>query len=163
MNELKLIVSLFDQEVRHTIKYLTSLKDKDWGLLSQPWDSFLFHGFTKNVSLRDILIHIVMLEQHVIDSIGSMADGDVLATEGEDNLCEHRDNEALIACYKSVHEEHIGKMGSFRPSDLDKQLTFLGQRYSGIGLLWMLTGHHAFHLGQLRSMDFSPSSQRFAS
>lgn len=155
MNELKLIVSLFDQEVRHTLKYLTSLKDKDWELISQPWDSFLFHGFSKNVSLREILIHMVMLEHHVIDSIGSMEDGDVLATKGGDNLCEHQENDELIACYQSLHEEHISKMVNFRPSDLDKQLTFLGQRYSGIGLLWMLTGHHAFHLGQLRSMEFN--------
>ncbi len=42
MNELKLIHSIFDQEVRFTINFLTSLKQKDWDLISDPWDSFLF-------------------------------------------------------------------------------------------------------------------------
>jgi len=158
LKELKLISSLFDQEVKHTLSFLDSLKDEDWNTLSQPWDSFLFHGHSRNLRLKEILVHMAMLEHYVIDAISKQETGSVLTTEGDETLCEHGDNQDLIACYQSTHEENLKKLSGLRANDLDKQLTFLGQRYTGIGLLWMLTGHHAFHLGQLRSMNFHTSA-----
>lgn len=155
MNELKLIHSIFDQEVRHTLSFLASLKEDDWNTASQPWDSFLFHGRSRNILLKKILVHIVMLEHHVIDAIGSVESGSILTTEGNKNLCKHQDNKDLIACYQGIHEENLVKLSNFRQNDLDNKFSFLGQRYTGIGLLWMLTGHHAFHLGQLRSMTLN--------
>ncbi len=153
LNELKLIYSLFNQEVRHTLVFLASLKEKDWKLITHPWDNFFFHRLSKNVSVTEIIKHIAMLEHYVIDSIGSQENGAVLSTEGDKTLCEQK-HKSLIACYKTVHEENLAKISNFRKSDLDKNFTFIGQPYTGIGLLWMLTGHHAFHLGQLRSMTF---------
>ncbi len=157
MKELKLISSLFDQEVKHTLGFLDTLKDGDWNTLSQPWDSFLFHGHSRNLRLKEILVHMAMLEHHVIDAISKQEPGSVLATEGDETLCEHGDNQDLIDCYRNTHENNLEKLSALRPKDLDKQLTFIDQRHTGIGLLWMLTAHHAFHLGQLRSMDLHSS------
>ncbi len=156
MNELKLIHSIFDQEVRFTINLLTSLKQKDWDLITDPWDSFLFNGLTKNVSVTDLIKHMVMLEHLIIDCIGSQEDGFDLPSEGNETLCmQQQHSQDLIACYTKVHEENSAKLRKLTPTDLDKKFTFIGRHYTGIGLLWMLTGHHAYHLGQLRSMDFS--------
>lgn len=155
MNELKLIYSLFDQEVKHTLDFLTSLEEKDWQLVSHPWDSILFKRLANNVTIEEIIKHIVMFEHYVIDSIKSKENGAVLSIEGDETLCEKiRINKDIVTCYMEVHEENLGKIIKFRQSDLDKSLTFIDQPYNGIGLLWMLTGHHAFHLGQLRSMTF---------
>jgi uncharacterized damage-inducible protein DinB len=153
VNELKLIYSLFDQEVRHTLDFLASLEERDWQTISHPWDSILFHRLAKNVSVAETIKHIVMLEHYIIDSIRSQENGAVLSIEGDETLCGQIDKKKdLAACYKAVHEENLSKIINFRESDLDKMLTFIGQPYTGIGLLWMLIGHHAFHLGQLRSM-----------
>jgi len=155
MNELKLIYSLFDQEVRHTLGFLTSLEEKDWQLVSHPWDSILFKKLANNVTVEEIVKHIVMFEHYVIDSIKSKEHGAVLSIEGDETLCEKTGKKKdIVACYKKVHEENLGKIIKFRQSDLDKSLMFIDQPYTGIGLLWMLAGHHAFHLGQLRSMTF---------
>jgi len=155
MNELKLVYSLFDQEVRHTLDFLTSLEEKDWQLISHPWDSILFQRLANNVSVEEIIKHIVIFEYYVIDSIASEEHGAVLSIEGDETLCEIiRKKKDIVACYKEVHEENLGKFINFQQSDLDKRLTFIDQPYTGIGLLWMLAGHHAFHLGQLRSMTF---------
>jgi uncharacterized damage-inducible protein DinB len=159
LNELKLIYSLFDQEVKHTLVFLASLEEEDWQLISHPWDSFLFHGLAKNVSVAEIIKHVIMLEHHIIDSIRSQENSAVLSLEGDETLCEkmHKE-EDLVACYKAVHEENLSKIINFKQNDLDKKLIFISQPYTGIGLLWMLTGHHAFHLGQLRSMTFTHTS-----
>lgn len=155
MNELKLIVTLFDQEVKFTLNFLSSLKQKDWDLLSHPWDSFLCKGLTKNVSLTDLIKHMVMLEHLIIDSMGSQHDGAILPEEGDETLCEpQQQGQDLITCYTKVHEDNMTKLKNLADTDLDKKFTFIGQPYTGIGLLWMLTGHHAFHLGQIRSMNF---------
>lgn len=156
MNELKLIYSIFDQEVSHTLDFLAALEEKDWQMISQPWDSFLFHGLAKNVSVTEIIRHIVMLEHYVVDSIGSQENGAVLSLDGDEAICDQiQAKKDLVSYYKAVHEENLKKIINFRQSDLDKILMFVSQPYTGIGLLWMLTGHHAFHLGQLRSMTFS--------
>ena len=155
VNELKLIYSLFDQEVRHTLDLLATLEENDWETVSQPWDSFLFHKLAHNLSVADIIRHIAILEQYIVDSIGAHENGATLSLEGDEKLCEKiQEKKDLVTCYKAVHENNLRKIISFSESDLGKKLTFIGQQYTGIGLLWMLTGHHAFHLGQLRSMTF---------
>ncbi|MEN8167052.1 MAG: DinB family protein [Pseudomonadota bacterium] len=155
MSELKLIYSLFDQEVRHTLDFLASLEEKDWQTISHPWDTILFRRLANNVSVAEIIKHIVLLEHHIIGAIESQESGAVLSLEGDETLCEKiQKKRDLVACYQAVHEENLSKITNFKQSDLDKKLTFINQPYTGIGLLWMLTGHHAFHLGQLRSMTF---------
>ena len=155
LNELKLIYSIFDQEVKHTLGFLAALEENDWQIISHPWDSLLFHGLENNISVAKIVRHIVMLEQYIIDSIGSQENGAVLSLEGDKEICAKiQKKNDLVACYKAVHEKNLSKILNFRQSDLDKQLMFISQPYTGTGLLWMLTGHHAFHLGQLRSMAF---------
>ena len=136
--------------------FLSALEEKDWQMISQPWDSFLFHELAKNVSVAEIIRHIVMLEHYIVDSIGSQENGAVLSLEGDEAICEQiQAKKDLVSCYKAVHEDNLSKISNFRQSDLDKKLIFVSQPYTGIGLLWMLTGHHAFHLGQLRSMTFA--------
>ena len=153
MNELKLIYSLFDQEVRHTLGFLASLDERDWQAISHPWDSILFHRLANNVTVEEIIKHIVMFEHYVISCVKSKEHGAVLSIEGDETLCESVPSEKdIVTCYREIHKENLGTIVSFRQSDLDKKFTFIDQPYTGIGLLWMLTGHHAFHLGQLRSM-----------
>ena len=155
MNELKLICSLFDQEVRHTLEFLTSLEEKEWNMVSHPWDSILFHKLARNVSVADIVKHMVMFEHYVINAIGSKKHGAVLSIEGDETLREKiQKREDIVVCYRAIHKENLSRITELRQSDLDKRLTLVDQPYTGVGLLWMLIGHHAFHLGQLRSMTF---------
>jgi len=156
VNELKLIASLFDKEVTYTLEFLAAISDEDWDRISQPWDSFLFHGLSANVSVSSIVQHLAMLERYIVDAIATSENGAVLPAEGDDALCgQQGDHQEVLACYRAVHADNLGKLLELQESDLEKKLTFLGQQYTGTGLLWMLTGHHAFHLGQLRSMSMA--------
>lgn len=156
MNELKLIGSLLDQKVRHTLDILTSLEEEDWQQLSHPRDSILSCRIRNDVTIADIIKHVVMFEHYVIEAIESKEQGAVLSTEGDYTLCQRiRENSDIVTCYRDVHENNMDRILGLQQRDLDKQLTFNDQPYTGVGLLWMLIGHHALHLGQLRSTPFS--------
>lgn len=123
-----------------------------------PWDSMLFQGLVSDVTIAEVIKHTAMVEQHITHSIKSQEDGAVLSTEGNEVLCgEKQGGRDVVACYKNVHKENLDEIISFSQSDLAKKFTFIKQPYTGIGLLWMLIGHHAFHLGQIRSICFPRS------
>lgn len=155
LNELKLICSLFDQEVEHTLDFLAALKPEQWQFVSSPWDGFLFHGLATNVSVADITKHVITLEHSIVRIIKSNDNDSVISQEGDSTLCENlSDYNEIVPFYKSVHQENLERIKSFKQQDLDKTLTFVNQKYTGTGLLWMITGHHALHLGQLKSIQF---------
>jgi len=155
MNELKLVHFLFDQQVRFTLDFLSSLEEKHWQIKMHPWDSMFFQRLASSVNVEEVIKHMVMAEQHIIYSIESLEDGATVSLEGDERICgEKRNSSDLVTCYQKVHEENSNKIIDFKQSELDKKLMFINQPYTGIGLLWMLIGHHAFHLGQIRSMCF---------
>jgi hypothetical protein len=153
MNELQLVHSLFDQQVRFTLHHLSLLQEKHWQMKVHPWDSMFFHKLADDVNVEEVIKHTIIAERHFIFSIESLEDGSIVSLEGDEDICkEKHGGSELISCYQEVHQENLGKMSRFSQRDLEKKLIFINQPYSGIGLLWMITGHHAFHLGQIRSM-----------
>ena len=160
MKELKLIQSLFDQQVQFTLSYLSSLQEKHWQTKVHPWDAMFFYKLANNVNVEVVVKHTLIVEQHFVRSIGTLENGDLISLEGDENICkEHHGGGELVACYQDVHQENMSKISNFSQKDLDKKLIFIDQLYSGMGLLWMVVGHHAFHLGQIRSMSFSQTKE----
>jgi hypothetical protein len=83
-----------------------------------------------------------------------------VSLEGDENICKaHHGGGEIVACYREVHQQNMIKIANFSQQDLDKKLIFINQPYSGTGLLWMMIGHHAFHLGQIRSMSFPQTDE----
>ncbi|PID42836.1 MAG: hypothetical protein CSB48_08405 [Proteobacteria bacterium] len=160
MSELKLVTSLFNQQVVYTLDFLASLTTEDWKFISSPWDSFLFHGQARNVSIADIVKHVMTLEHSIIHVIKSLKSGSVVSLEGDKSLCKGLvDCDEIVPFYSSVHKENLKCISSFNQQDLDKTFTFINQTYTGSGLLWMTTGHHAMHFGHLRSIRLPGSNK----
>ena len=79
-------------------------------MISQPWDSVLFHRLANNVSVAEIIRHIIMLEHYIVDSIGSQENGAVLFLEGDEAICKDiQAKKDLVSCYKAVHDENLKK------------------------------------------------------
>ncbi len=155
MNELELVHSLFDQQVRFTLGFLPSLEKEHWQIKMHLWDSMFFHRRASSVNVEEVIKHTIIAEQHIIYSIESLEDGATVSIEGNEGICEGENGKwDLVACYQKVHAENSNKIINFKQNNLSKSLMFIDQPYTGIGLLWVLIGHHAFHLGQLRSMCF---------
>jgi len=45
--------------------------------------------------------------------------------------------------------ENLEKLNTLTLATLEKEIVFTGRRYTGIGFLWSVLGHHAYHLGQI--------------
>lgn len=159
MQELKLIHSLFDQQVQFTLNYLASLQEKQWEKKLNPWDNLFFHKLTSDVDIAQVVKHTIIAEQHFINAIRLLKEGDIISLEGDETICaEKKGGCDIISCYRECHQENLNKIINLKQTELNKNLVFLNQSYSGVGILWMITGHHAFHLGQIRSLLLPPAS-----
>ena len=159
MIEFKRFKSLFIQQSIHTVDYLNMLKDEHWSAI--PHDSnALFLGTRVNkITIGALVRHFIIAEQHWIKAVGTMPDGSAIPTPGNSELLDKiKDGKELIESYLSAHEQNRQTLSNLTVSDLEKEFTFVGRRYTGMGILWAMFGHHAYHLGQLdllmRQLDF---------
>ncbi|MHB0919867.1 MAG: DinB family protein [Thiomonas delicata] len=150
MNELKRFISLFDQQVIHTFDYLNMLSDPQWGAI--PVDSeTLFLGTRVNkITIGALTRHLINAESHWFKQLASLPALAAMPLPGKsDSLDEVADGVALIDAYRAMHATNLESLHALTPADLEKEFVFTGRRYTSIGFLWSVLGHHAYHLGQI--------------
>lgn len=59
------------------------------------------------------------------------------------------DGEALINKYKELYKKGVSVLNSYNKLDLEKHVSFFNRKYTGMGFLWIIFGHHSYHLGQI--------------
>ena len=150
MQELERFTSLFEQEVVHTLEYLKDLSPAQW--LAVPRDSkALFIGTRINkITISALVRHLINAEQYWIEEISTRPTGVTIGLPGEPTgLDGVADGTALIEAYREALEQNQRVLRHLKPSDCDKAFVFAGRHYTGMGLLWSILGHHAYHLGQI--------------
>lgn len=150
MNELKRFISLFDQQVIHTFDYLDMLRDTQWNAI--PIDSeTLFLGTRVNkITIGALTRHLANAENHWFKQLTSLPASGTMPLPGKAAALENvSDGVELIDAYRAMHATNLENLHALTPADLEKELVFTGRRYTGIGFLWSVLGHHAYHLGQI--------------
>lgn len=150
MNELKRFISLFDQQVIHTFDYLDMLSDTQWNAI--PIDSeTLFLGTRVNkITIGALTRHLANAESHWFRQLASLPALATMPLPGKsESLEDVSDGVALIDAYRAIHTTNLESLHALTPLDLEKEFVFTGRRYTGIGFLWSVLGHHAYHLGQI--------------
>lgn len=150
MNELKRFISLFDQEVIHTFDYLGMLSDGQWSAI--PIDSeTLFLGTRINkITISALARHLINAESHWFGQLASLPATATMPLPGKSSTLENMpDGPALIDAYRATHAVNLENLHALTPAVLEKEFVFTGRHYTGIGFLWSVLGHHAYHLGQI--------------
>lgn len=150
MNELKRFISLFDQEVIHTFDYLGMLSDTQWSAI--PIDSeTLFLGTRVNkITISALARHLINAESHWFEQLAGLPATATMPLPGKSSTLENMpDGPALIDAYRATHAVNLENLHALTPAVLEKELVFTGRHYTGIGFLWSVLGHHAYHLGQI--------------
>ncbi|MHB1677029.1 MAG: DinB family protein [Sulfuriferula sp.] len=150
MNELERFISLFNQEIVHTYDYLGMVKDEQWSAI--PCDSeALFLGTRVNkITIGALTRHLMHAESHWLGQIGPLPAGATMPLPGKSATPEDVvDGSWLIEAYKVAQAGNLEKLHALTPVVLGKEIVFTGRRYTGIGFLWSILGHHAYHLGQI--------------
>lgn len=150
MNELKRFISLFDQEVIHTFDYLGMLSNMQWSAIPRDSEALFLGTRINKITIGALTRHLVNAESHWLEQIGSLPAAAAMPLPGRPTALEGiADGLALIDAYRAAHAGNLEKLNALTLATLEKEIVFTGRRYTGIGFLWSVLGHHAYHLGQI--------------
>ncbi|HET9112792.1 MAG TPA: DinB family protein [Burkholderiales bacterium] len=150
MNELERFISLFNQEVVHTFDYLAMLDDAHWSAIPKDSDALFLGSRVNKITIGALTRHLMNAESHWLGQIAPLASGSAMPLPGSAGTAqEAAAGPWLIDAYKTAHAGNLDKLQALTPVVLEKEILFTGRRYTGIGFLWSILGHHAYHLGQI--------------
>lgn len=150
MTELERFISLFDQQVVHTWEYLEPLHPEQWSAIPRDSEALFLGARVNKITISALARHLIHAEQHWIEQLHAIPAGGTIPLPGRaDALAGIADGAALIMAYREGHGRSLSALRKFTPAGLAKEILFTGRRYTGMGFLWSLFGHHAYHLGQM--------------
>ncbi len=167
-DEFARFLTLFDQMALFTEAWLDKMPPGkiDWAPIENS--SMRFGDRVSRITAKGLILHICVGERHWITQIPASAPGGVIA------IPKNPDLERSLAAgdfrdgARAMHRENMDLLKAYRREDLDKAVVFADRQYTGIGLLWAMYAHRAFHLGNidiyLRQTDtIAPDFFRFPS
>ena len=150
MTELERFRSLFDQEVLHTFDYLQLIDESQWRGIPRDSEALYLGTRINKITIAALARHLATAESHWISRLPLVPDNGTMPMAEKDPAIEAvKTVPSFIAIYEKRHEENMGRLAALREKDLGKPLVFAGRRYTGMGFLWSVMGHHAYHLGQM--------------
>lgn len=150
MNELQRFISLFDQEVIHTFDYLDMLSDTQWRAIPRDSETLFLGTRINKITIGALTRHLINAESHWFEQIATLPAAAAMPLPGPPTAQEGiADGAALIDAYRAAHAGNLKKLNTLTPATLEKEIVFTGRRYTGVGFLWSVLGHHAYHLGQI--------------
>lgn len=150
MTELERFISLFDQQVVHTWDYLEPLRPEAWQAIPADSQALFLGSRINKITIGALTRHLIHAESHWIAQLRAAPAGGTIPLPGRaDALAEIADGAPLIEAYRSSHAKNLQALREFAPADLAKAVVFTDRRYTVMGFLWSLFGHHAYHLGQI--------------
>lgn len=150
MTEFERFKSIYSQQSIHTLDYLEMLNPEQWQAI--PHDSEMLYLGTRvnKITVSALVKHFIVAERHWINSVATMPTGSVIPIPANTSTLDDLDNgEKLLDAYRKAHEENLKLLSGLSDDDLKKDFVLAGRHYTGMGILWAMFSHHAYHLGQI--------------
>lgn len=150
MSEPNRFLALFDQVVDQTIAF-AELVDRA-GYAAVPVDTpALFLGTrVDKITIGALVRHLLLAEAHWFEQVRDVSPGGVIPFPSNAAALEGiPDGAPLLETYRRSYAERRSQLEALTEADLTKEIVFAGRRYTVIGFLWTVLGHHSFHLGQI--------------
>ncbi|MCZ6665360.1 MAG: DinB family protein [Gammaproteobacteria bacterium] len=150
MNELQRFLSLFDHQVKHTLRFVEHVPQEAWTSVPVEGD-FMFLGTrVARITIAALLKHLLIAESHWFERLATVRQGDSIPLPlNTTSLSTIEDGPQVIDAYRERHESALRGLASFSNERLATEFTFVGRHFTVMGLLWMVLSHHGFHLGQV--------------
>ena len=159
---------LFEQLAIFNEAWLDKMpQDKlDWAPIENS--SMKFGDRVSRITVKGLMVHVTVGECHWVEGIRSNADGAVIPIPKDKPMEEALSSGDWRANIKQALQDNLAKLKTFDIQQLEKKVVFADHHYSGMGLLWAMYAHRAFHLGNidiyLRQTDtIAPDFFRFPS
>lgn len=150
MTEIERFLSLFNQEVLHTFDYLRAIGEPQWRGIPSDSDALFLGSRINKITIGALARHLAAAESHWIRRLPTVPTNGTMPMPDKDERLEAlRTVPSFIAVYEERHVRNMEQLRAFTAADLAKPLIFAQRRYTGMGFLWSMLGHHAYHLGQI--------------
>jgi uncharacterized damage-inducible protein DinB len=166
--ELGRFLTLFDQLALYNEAWLEKMPaDKlDWAPIENS--SMRFGDRVSRITAKGLTIHVAVGERHWVEQIAACAPASVIPVPKNPALEKEISGGDWRAVTRAMHAENMQRMRGYTAAELEKPVVFADRQWTGMGLLWGMYSHRAFHLGNidiyLRQTDtVAPDYFRFPS
>ncbi len=150
MQEIERFCSLFEQEVLHTFDYLEDLSMAQWTAIPVDSDALYLGTRIQKITISALVRHLLHTERFWIGAIDALPPGATLPLPGRASDLENvSDGKTLVLSYRKSFSENLQRLQNLSSETLGKEIVFVDRKYTVMGFLWSILGHHAYHLGQI--------------
>jgi uncharacterized damage-inducible protein DinB len=142
-------LTLFQRMVDHTDAWIakTPADKLDWVPIET--DAMRFGDRVSRVTIKGLIAHIVVGEDHWAHALPVIADGAVMPVphysalqdefaKGDFQEIAHRTQKTIAAAFAGLSQ-----------GQLDRHVVWAGRRWTVMGFLWGAYAHRAFHIGNI--------------
>lgn len=150
MTELERFCSLFNQEVLHTFDYLRAIDEAQWRGIPSDSEALYLGTRVNKITIGALARHLATAESHWISELPLIPPNGTMPLAEKDPVIEAvKTVPSFIGVYEDRHQKNMTRLRDLGPTDIEKPLVFTHRHYTGMGFLWSILGHHAYHLGQM--------------
>lgn len=147
--EFQRFLTLFEQMALFCEAWLDRMPpDKlDWVPIENA--SMKFGDRVSRITVQGLVVHVAVGEDHWVNSIPTVADGAVISIPKNKALEEELMTGDWRENVRRLHRENMARLRAYTQADLERKVVFADHTYTGMGLLWSMHAHRAFHLGNI--------------
>lgn len=161
MDELERFHSLFNQQVLHTLNTLETVPAALWQAVPADSSTNYLGARVNRITIEALLKHLCEAEQHWTKSFAAIQQGQKMPPPAGGSLeGDVKPGLELIGQYRVIHKFNLARIQELGAERLKTEFFFAERRFTMMGFLWAMYGHHSYHFGQidllLRQQDHLP-------
>lgn len=150
LTELNRFINIHEQLYLQTLNLLKDVDAEKY--TNTPIDNdVMFLGSRVNkINISALIRHFVLAEVHWFKVMKEGTEDIVIPKPNNASILEFiEDGEPLLEEYSKVFNEGKKLLESYTLEDINKKVKFIDREYTVMGFLWIVFGHHSYHLGQV--------------
>lgn len=148
-NELSRFLTLFDRMVAYTDSWLDRMDPEKFEWTPIENSSMRFGDRVARITVKGLIVHTIVAEKNWILQIRDCAPGGVIPLPNDPDTARMLNEGDFRAGARALHQENLAIVRGFGPEQMEKRVEFVGRQWTGMGLLWGMYAHRAFHVGNI--------------
>jgi uncharacterized damage-inducible protein DinB len=147
--ELSRFLVLFDRMAQYTEAWLDRFApDKlEWMPIENP--SMRFGDRVGRITVKGLIVHTVVGEHFWVRHIRAVAPGGAIPVPRDPETASRVSEGDWRTEARKLHATNMTLLRDYGPAEIDKPVQFVGREWTGMGLLWGMYAHRAFHVGNI--------------
>ncbi len=142
-------LALFQRMVDHTDAWVSRTPPDKLDWVPIQTSAMRFGDRVSRVTIKSLIAHIVVGEDHWAHSLPVLADGAVMPLPQYSALQDELVKGDFRAIAQRTQQTIVAAFAALSQSQLDKHVVWVGRTWTVMGFLWAIYAHRAFHIGNI--------------